>query len=86
MVLHHCDNPPCCNPAHLFEGTNEDNIRDAAQKGRMRRKLSDNDVREIQRRLRKGDLQEAIAADFDVSQVCVSHIKLGKIWRWIYAA
>lgn len=35
-VLHHCDNPPCCNPSHLFLGTMKDNTLDASAKGRMR--------------------------------------------------
>lgn len=34
IICHHCDNPKCCNPNHLFAGTTQDNVSDKMHKGR----------------------------------------------------
>lgn len=57
-VCHHCDNRICCNPAHLYAGTQQQNVDDRTRRGRSARvlgtdqpgaKLSEDDVREIRR-------------------------------------
>jgi len=41
LVCHKCDNPPCCNPQHLFLGTDADNVADKVRKGRQARITGD---------------------------------------------
>lgn len=36
-ALHRCDNPPCCNPAHLYAGTSKQNAEDRERRGRGKR-------------------------------------------------
>ena len=93
FVCHRCDNPPCVNPKHLFLGTNEDNMRDAAQKNRTAHgsrahgsKLSEADIPVILEMLGKGISQSAIAVRFRVSQGQISRIKSGAIWTRAAAA
>jgi hypothetical protein len=34
LICHHCDNPPCCNPKHLYCGTYKDNMIDCVERNR----------------------------------------------------
>lgn len=77
-VCHHCDVPGCCNPSHLFLGTQADNLADCRQKGRMPElrngKLSVQDKLTIFRRLRSGERQTDIAAVYGVTSALVSRM------------
>lgn len=58
-VLHHCDNPPCVNPTHLFLGTKQVNSTDMKQKGRAKGtgpKLQSGQVRAIRQQYTLGHL------------------------------
>ncbi len=94
FVLHHCDNPICVNPKHLFIGTQKDNIRDCINKGRFTigskngcSKLTENQVKEIRSLYGKyghrGLIQRKLAKLFNVSRVLISDITRGKTWKHV---
>lgn len=89
-ACHRCDNPPCCNGSHLFEGTTDDNQRDCREKGRARwrageshgmAKLKDTDIPKILTALAGGEPQWAIGKRFGVGQPTISRIKKYHGWR-----
>lgn len=90
LVLHRCDNPPCCNPEHLFLGTNDDNVRDKVAKSRQARgdrfpqaKLTEEDVVNIRGLANVGVTQRAIAKDKHVSRSLIEQVVNRKIWRHV---
>lgn len=85
FVLHTCDNRPCCNPNHLFLGTNVDNMRDMAIKGRAPSKLTIDQVKEIKRLLERGVRHKDIGAEFGVGRACIQAIFSGRNWSHVTA-
>jgi len=90
QVLHHCDNPPCVNPRHLFLGTQGDNMRDRTQKGRTprgerngRARLTEVEVGEIRQKIAHGANLSALGREYNVSNVAIGHIKRKRNWRGI---
>jgi hypothetical protein len=70
IVRHTCDNPPCCNPAHLIHGTQKDNMHDAAKRGRLGKPiLTKAQVTTIRKRLRDRTTNiSALALEYGVSK------------------
>jgi len=91
LVCHHCDNPPCCNPSHLFLGTSKDNMIDMTQKGRSGgsgigennafSKLTEKEVLEIRTMLSKGRTQADVAQIYNVHPSCIGNIHHHRTWK-----
>jgi hypothetical protein len=87
-VCHTCDNPPCCNPEHLFLGDQVANLGDMAAKNRSAHgerngmaRLTAGDVEEIRLLVSTGHKRSDVAKKFGISGPHVSDIVRGKKWR-----
>ena len=90
VVRHTCDNPPCCNPAHLRLGTVRDNVRDCVRRGRRARgeslrqaRLTESDVKVIRDRAGRGETAAAIAADYGFTPQGIRAVVNRKTWRHV---
>jgi hypothetical protein len=90
-VLHKCDNPGCCNPAHLFLGTSRDNINDCIKKKRWvygdangKSKLNWYKVNQIRKRYAAGEAtQTKLSKEYGVSQTVIHNILKFKSWHTV---
>jgi len=90
LVCHHCDNPPCVNPAHLFLGTVSDNTQDMLSKGRGMvgekqpiAKLNDMAVRVIRFKHAEGVESDELAEKHGVSRSTINDVVYGRTWKHV---
>lgn len=92
FVCHHCDNPLCVNPAHLFIGTQADNMLDKKRKGRCAdrkgekhplSKFKTEDIQNIRKFYKQGITQRVLAFLFDCHQSQISHVVRRKRWSHV---
>lgn len=92
LAAHSCGNGhlACITPQHLRWASWSQNMDDAISHGRTTRgeraafvKLTEAQVIEIFRRSKAGETQRSLAVEFRIDQKNVSHIKLGRSWKWL---
>lgn len=95
FVCHRCDNPPCCNPHHLFLGTHKDNMADMASKGRRsvpstRRGESSNKAKLTANQavavFKATGSHRNIGNQYGISSTAVRLIKIGRNWAHVTGA
>lgn len=89
-VLHSCDNPPCCNPAHLSIGNASENARQMVSRGRHGGGYGESGEAHHQAKLTAEEViairsspatEKATADRYGVSASTVHAIRHRKIWR-----
>lgn len=90
LIAHHCDNPPCCNPLHLFPATYQENNADTKRKGRSTRgirnpmaRFTETDIHDMRTLHNTGHSLHCIADLFNTAPSHVSLIVRRKIWTHI---
>lgn len=85
FALHRCDNPACWNPAHLFAGTQQDNLLDMRKKNRQahgeRVGTSKITAKQALSIIHDDRVQDVIAAQYGLTQSQVSRIKSKQRWN-----
>jgi hypothetical protein len=88
FVCHHCDNPKCFNPDHLFAGTQQENLQDCSRKGRtMTGSLNGNSkytieqIKRVVELLKEGMPGKEIHSITGISRTHISRIKRGYTWK-----
>ena len=91
IICHICDNKLCVNPHHLFAGTHSDNMKDFANKNKIKgkkhrsSKISENIVKEILLEyFMEGLSTYKISKSKKVQQTQISRIVRGKHWKDVY--